>query len=300
MKTNTLSNIRISLIIIALLILLCSIGRADDSSKNSADTQDTRYGPFNLFDHRSGYGQGVFPEPFLVDDSDLEVNEFRLDWLHTNASSQHTDLFTAEIEKGFGLLTLEIEVPFERDAGPGGKTMGFDNIDFGARVPFYQYVSRSGFIDSTFGVGIEVGVPTNSPVSKNTEAVPKVFNDLRLGNHFTLQSIFGFSQLYGSGDDGGIQTFEYGFVFGYTIDHKELPLPHVQQLIPVFEVDGARQLNKDGAGSDSILGNAALRFNLDAIGPVQPRLGFGVVFPMDNGAREDVHWGLYTSLVFEY
>ncbi|MBV8351584.1 MAG: hypothetical protein JOZ21_04850, partial [Verrucomicrobia bacterium] len=42
-----------------------------------------RYGLFDWLDHRSAYGEGVFPEPFLVDDSDLETNELRFDWIHT-------------------------------------------------------------------------------------------------------------------------------------------------------------------------------------------------------------------------
>lgn len=50
---------------------------------SSASQTGTRYGLFNGLNHRSDYGQGVFPEPFLVDDSDLEQNEARLDWLHT-------------------------------------------------------------------------------------------------------------------------------------------------------------------------------------------------------------------------
>jgi hypothetical protein len=54
------------------------------------------------------------------------------------------------------------------------------------------------------------------------------------------------------------------------------------------------------ASSDNLLGNAAVRFNLNAIGSIQPRLGVGFVFPIDNAAREEVHWGVYTSLVFEY
>ena len=60
----------------------------------------TRYGLFNLLDHRSQYGLGVLPEPFLVDDSDLEVNEFRLDVFDTRIGAQHTDLYKAELEKG--------------------------------------------------------------------------------------------------------------------------------------------------------------------------------------------------------
>jgi hypothetical protein len=266
----------------------------------AAAAPDTRYGPFDLFDHRSGYGQGIYPEPFLVDDSDLETGEFRVDWLHTRANDQHTDQFTEEIEKGFGLVTLEIEVPEERDYVAGNKISGFDNVNLGARAPFYQYVSPSGFFDSTFGTAVELGIPTNSPMSQNTELVPKLFNDLALGSNFTLQSIVGYSMLYGPGALGGLNTFEYGFVFGYTIPHKQLPIPDVQQLIPVFELQGYKELDNGSASFNELLGNAAVRFNLNSIGPIQPRLGIGFVFPLDNAAREDVHWGVYTSLVFEF
>ena len=57
-------------------------------------TPDTRYGLFGLLDHRSSYGQGVFPEPFLVDDSDQEINEFRLDWFHAKAGTSRSDVQT--------------------------------------------------------------------------------------------------------------------------------------------------------------------------------------------------------------
>jgi hypothetical protein len=196
-------------------------------------------------------------------------------------------------------LTLELEVPWERDREDDVTTEGFANIDLGARVPFYQYVSSGGLLDTTFGVAVEVGIPTQSAVSKNTELVPKVFNDLKVGN-FTLQSILGYSTLYGPGDEGGLQTFEYGGVFGYTIDHKHLPLPGVLQLIPVFELSGETELNKDSPGRNSMIGNAAIRLNLKAIGRIQPRLGVGFVFPINQTAREDVHCGIFTSLVFEY
>ena len=260
--------------------------------------ESTRFGLFNLLDHRSAYGQGVFPEPFLVDDSNLETGEGRLDWLHTSTKIQRSDLITAEVEKGFELLTLELEVPFERDISDGQVSEGFGNIDIGARYPVFQYVSGNGLIDSTFGVGVEVGVPVHSSVSKNTELVPKVFNDLKLGNHLTLQSIFGYSTLFGGGDDGGLQTFEYGFVVGYTIQHAELPLPGVLQLIPMFELSGATELNKENRGHTSTLGDVGIRANLRTLGSVQPRLGVAFVFPLDRGAREDVHWGVLTSLVF--
>jgi len=259
----------------------------------------TRYGLFNWLDHRSDYGQGVFPEPFLVDDSDLEPNEARLDWLRTGANSSKSDVVKAEVEKGFGLLTLELEVPYERDTASGATTKGFDNIDLGARYPFYQFVSPNGLVDTTFGAAIELGIPTDSALSKNAELVPKFFNDLKVGN-FTLQSILGYSTLFGPGDAGGLQTFEYGFVFGYTIPHRQLPLPDVQELIPFLELVGETEMNKDNPGHNSLLGNAGFRFNLKAIGRVQPRPGIGFVFPINSGARDDTHWGVITSLVFQF
>jgi hypothetical protein len=288
---------------IALSIVLAptpSVRAGSASTTDSSTSPGTRYGLFGLLDHRSEYGQGVFPEPFLVDDSDLEVNEARLDWLHTHRNDQHSDLITAEVEKGFGLLTLEVEVPFERDVDAGSITQGMANIDLGARYPIYQYVSANGFVDSTFGVGIEVGIPTNSSVSENAEFVPKIFNDLKLGEHFTLQSVLGYSTLAGPGEDGGLQTFEYGFVFGYTFQHDELPIPGLQQFIPVVEITGETALNHADHGESSVQADVGFRANLKTIGRVQPRLGVAFVFPIDRTAREDVHWGVITSLVFEY
>ena len=267
---------------------------------NSPVAPDTRYGLFNGLDHRSWYSQGDFPEPFLVDDSGLEINEARLDWLHTTAGSQHSDTVTAEVEKGFVLLTLEIEVPYERDVSPDGTAQGIGNIDLGARYPFYQYVSPSGGFDTTFGGAVEVGIPASSAISVNPEFVPKIFNDTKIADHFTAQSIFGYSTLTGGGADGGLQTFEYGFTFGYSIEHSELPIPGVQRFIPMFELVGETGLNKDAAGQNSLLGNACFRLNLKTIGRVQPRLGLGFIFPMNSNARADVHSGIVTSLVFEY
>jgi hypothetical protein len=270
------------------------------SVTESNGSASTRYGLFGWLDHRSEYGQGVFPEPFLVDDSDLETNEARLDWLHTSRNDQHSDLVTAEVEKGFGLLTLEVEIPFERDVDSGTITQGVANIDLGARYPIYQYVSPNGFIDTTFGAGIEVGIPTNSSVSPNGEVVPKIFNDLRLGDYFTLQTILGYSTLFGGGVDGGLQNFEYGLVFGYTIPHDQLPIPGLQQLIPMVEFSGETTLNHDDRGQNNLVADIGFRANLKTIGRIQPRLGVAFVLPVDRAARADTHWGVITSLVFEY
>ena len=100
-------------------------------------------------------------------------------------------------------------------------SQGIGNIDLGARYPFFQYVSRSAFVDTTFGGAMEIGIPASSAISVNPEFVPKIFNDTKIGEHFTVRSIFGYSTLTGGGADGGIQTFEYGFTFGYAIEHRE-------------------------------------------------------------------------------
>jgi hypothetical protein len=273
---------------------------APTPTANTPVIPDTRYGLFNGLDHRSSYGQGVFPEPFLVDDSDLEVNEARLDWVHTEANDSKGDEVTAEVERGFGLLTLEAEFHFERGVDVGDVSQGIGNIDLGARYPFYQFVPANGFFDTTFGAAIEVGIPVNSAVSKNFEFVPKIFNDTKLGEHFTIQSIFGYSTFSGGGEEGGAQTFEYGFDFGYTIPHSQLPLPGVQQFIPIFELAGETALNNGESGRNSVLGNLGFRLNLTTIGRVQPRLGLGFIFPINHNGRDDAHWGIVTSLVFEY
>ena len=283
------------------ILLYCSLA-ALAGGRLMADVQtgpDTRYGLFNGLDHRSSYGQGAFPEPFLVDDSDLETGELRFDWLHTAKGSDHSDNVKAEIEYGIGLLTLELEVPYERDEEDGTLTKGFGNIDVGARYPLYELVSRGGTVDSTFGAAVEVGIPTTSDVSHNTELVPKLFNDLKISN-FTVQSIVGYSMLFGPGDDGGVNTFEYGFTFGYTIPRQMLPLPGVDKLIPVFELSGETQLNKADAGQNRLTGDAGLRVNLKTIGRIQPRPGVVFVFPMDSNARREVDWGIMASLVFEF
>ena len=280
--------------------LLADPNSTNQASSTSNSSESDRYGLFGLLDHRSSYGQGVFPEPFLVDDSDLEVNEARLDWFRSGLANSHTDVIRGEVEKGFGELTLEVEAPYERTAVGGSVVEGMDNIDLGARYPIAQYVASNGSFDTTAGVAFEAGVPTNSTVSKNPEWVPKIFNDLRIGDHFTLQSVFGYSMLSGGGPDSGLQNFEYGFVIGYTIPHDELPIPGVQQLIPVVEIDGATQLNQADHGINSVLGDIAFRANLKTIAGIQPRPGLAFVFPVTGAAHTQTHWGIYVSLAFEY
>jgi hypothetical protein len=285
---------------IALTAAVTSAHAGDGKAVWAANETSTRYGLFNGLDHRSTYGSGDFPEPFLNDDSNLEEAEFRADWLRSFKRNNHTDEFKTELEFGIGNLTLEIATSYERSVEAGTETeKGWGGVELGARYPLYQYVSKDGSFDTTFGIGIEVVIPTNTMVSKSTEVVPKIFNDTRIGKHFTIQTIVGYSMLYGDEEDG-IHTLEYGTTIGYVISHDQLPIPGVQQFVPVVEIAGETQLNKEDDGVTSLTALVGFRANMNPIGKVQPRLGLGYVFPLNDVAREEQNWGLFTSLVFEF
>jgi hypothetical protein len=273
-----------------------SAGRllAQDSSAGN-----TRYGWGDLLDQRSSYGQGAYPEPFLVDDSVLETGEVRFDWLRLASGPDHSDLAQAEIEKSLGPVTFELELPFERDVTAGQVSEGLANVNFAARCPFYQAVSASGRVDTTFGAGLELGFPTTSAVSHNFESVPKLFNDTQWGA-FTAQTVLGYSLLSGPSPDGGLDTFEYGMTLGYSLSSRVLPLPGVRQWIPVVEFSGNVPVTHDSAGQDALLIGTGLRANLRTFGSIQPRPGVMFVFPADHGGRQEAHWGIMTSLVFEF
>jgi hypothetical protein len=278
---------------------------ADDevspAGANSAMATDSRCRLFDWLDPRSAYNREFFPQPLLVDDTGLEKDgELEFGSLNTRANARRGDIVAAEVQKSFGLLTLELRVPYERDSEAGGISQGIGNIEFGARHPIYQFVSAGGLFDTTLGVAMEAGIPVSPAISINAEFDPKVFNDLKLGEHFSIQSIFGYSTLAGGGDNGGRQTFEYGFVFAHALPHGELPLPGVKQFTPMFELAGERGLNQDESGRNSLLGCLGFRLDLKPMGALQPSLGLGWVFPMDNGAHAGVHWGIATSLIFEF
>ena len=171
------------------------------TTTNSPAGSDPGYGLFDLLDRRSMYTQEVFPEPFLLDDMAYEDNELELSWLHTKGNGQQNDTGAAELQMGVGLLTLMVEVPYERLVDPDDTVRGIGSIEIGARYPLYQYVSANRFVDATFGVSMEGSLPVHRDVSSNPELEPLAFNDLKLGNNFTIQTILGYSTLLCGGDD---------------------------------------------------------------------------------------------------
>ena len=185
--------------------------------------------------------------------------------------------------------------------GAGAKILG--NIEIGARYPIYQSHSAGRFFDNTLGIAMDLGIPVSSEVSHNAELEPKVFDDLKIGGQFSIQTVLGYSALLRGSDNsgnGGQETFEYGIAFAYDFPNSRLPLPGVQQLTPLFEIVGEKGLNEDESGQNSLLGSIGFRLDLKPIAELQPSVGLGYVFPFDNAAQAEVHWGIVTSLIFEF
>jgi hypothetical protein len=276
---------------------------ADDeiTGTNTWTPQNSRFGLFNCLDHRSGYYQDSFPQPLLLEDTSLEPDpELELSYLHTAASDLRSDDVSAEVQYSFDLVTFELEVPYERVSDSDDTAQGIGNIELNGRCPVYQYVSANGMFDTTAGVGVEVGIPVNSEVSKNTELEPGVFDDLKFGHHFTIQAMVGYDKLFGGGDDGGSEEFEYGLDFAYALPRAELPIPGVTSISPMFEVAGEVGLNEDESGQNNLLGSIGFRLDFQPIAGLDPSLGLGYVFPMSPAAHEEIHWGIATSFTVEF
>lgn len=263
---------------------------------------------FGPVDGRSIYGKGIFPEPLLAPEMDVE-RELRLDWLHQEKRGFVGDEAKAEVEWNFGYLTVEVELPYVHETEVTlDDTTGFRNrerseglgsVELSARYPLVNFVSADGKFDYTLVGAFELALPTRTDVSKDTEVVPQLYQLMAFGRRLTLQTSVGYSTLIGN-EEGGTATLEYSAVLGYMFDHRDLPIPGVRRIIPLAEIVGEHPFNGDGAGRDILTGTLGARILFNAIGPVQPRLGIGYVYPINDAAREEFRWGIITSLAFEF
>jgi len=287
-----------------------AIARAHDDDDDQPATNpssltagDARFGAFDLLDHRSAYFHQGFPEPFRVEDTTVD-QELRLDWQHTESRTGISNQSIAEVQQPLGIVTFEVQASYaanqttstsEDDSNPSG----FGSIELGARCPVLQFVSANKMVDNTIGLNLEVGVPSNSPISKNTEITPGVFDDLLIGQ-FSVQSLIGISSLLGSEPDEGREAIEYGVAFGYAIKHDDFPLPAIDQVTPLFELVGETALSGPRPGQDALTATLGIRFEFKSIGPFQPELGLAYFFPIDQGGREELKWGTILSLDFDF
>jgi hypothetical protein len=255
---------------------------------------------FSLVDPRAIYGKSTFPEPLVAPEMDVE-REFRLDWLHEEKRGIRNDNVKAEVEYSFGYLTLEVEVPYERQEEHHHAIDGIGSIEFSVRYPIWQYVSPAATFEYTLVGALELAVPSNSRISKDTEVVPQLYQLMRFGDHLTLQTSIGYSALIGP-EEGGVASLEYAAVLGYSIDHRQLPIPTVLRLIPMAELVGERPFNGSDQDANRLRGVLGTRilFGSLANGAIQPRFGIGYVMPLNSAAREDFRWGIIASFVLEF
>jgi hypothetical protein len=295
-----MSTTRSLTVVLAVLLAGTSVLRASDVTN--------RYGFLNGLDNRSRYGTAWFPEPLRAPEMDVD-DEIRLDWFHAETSGRQADELKLELEKSFGLLTLELEAEWEREAESGidpdtattfrEREEGFGPIELSARHPVYQWVSSDERFDFSLVPALEVAIPTNTDVSKDGELVPQLYGLLRIGDHFSIQSSVGYSFVIGP-EDSGNQVLEYTAVFGYDISRDDVALPKfIDRVIPIVEIIGERGMNH-GDYTNVLTGTAGVRINFTTIGDVQPRIGLGYVFPIDDGGRDELDWGVITSIVFEF
>jgi hypothetical protein len=286
-------------LVFGVICLLAAVPARAQLSLNSA--------LFSAIDQRGIYGHSTYPEPLLAPEMDVEA-ELRFDWLHQEKSGRLSDKVKGEFEYSFGYLTVEVGSSYSRDqvvtrdAATGRASrrteQGIGSTELAARYPLYQYLSRDAAFEYNLVGAVEVAVPSGSKISRDTEVVPAVYQLMRFGDHFTVQTSIGLSTLTGP-DQGGVNMLEYSTVVGYMIERDQLRLPGVLRTIPMVELVGDRTLNGIDRGN-RLSTTLGARILFDSLGKVQPRLGLGVVLPVNHLAREDSRWGFITSLVFEF
>ena len=161
----------------------------------------------------------------------------------TRGKDQHSDLVKAEVEKGFGLLTLELEVSYQRDVSTDVVSEGVEVSIWARAIPFINCL-RHGSVDTTFGVGLEAGIPVNSSVSKNAELVPKIFDDLKLGDHFTLQSSLVIRHYLAAAPIARCRRSNTDSFSDIRFQHDELPLPGCCSSYPSLSCKGESAINR--------------------------------------------------------
>ena len=266
----------------------------DEREAEAAQHRRTLFGPV---DQRSEFGQAWFPENLRAPEMDLEYSEVRLDWFHSEKKGRREDQVKIELEKAFGSLTLEVEAPWVREEEREVHE-GVEEIEVGLRYPIFQFVSSDAKIDYT-AVGVfEFALPTGNDLNKDSEISPRLYNLLRVGDHLAIQASIGWAKLIGP-ENGGADAVEYGLSLGWVMQQRELHIPKILTLIPMAEWTGEQWLSGDEEGHKENFATVGFRVNTESMGFFQPRIGVGYVFPIDDGAREQMRWGILFSVVFE-
>jgi len=279
----------------------------DDDDKQPASTSPSggRYF-FNLLDSRSSYGKDFFHDPLQGPEFDVE-KQIELNYFHGEKRGVQDDDIDAEfqwnvigelmIAGGFGWDSNHQANPLggagdeESQAGTG-----FESVDLAIYHPIFQYVSEDRFIDYTADARVDVGIPTRTAISGNdAQLTPYLGHLLRIGDSLSLEAWTGSQFTFGPNQ---INQLIYGASFGYVFSHEQLPLPLTDTFTPIIELDGQRPFS--GGGQDALFGIAGFELCFKTPGDIQPCLQIGYQFPLDQGARDELEWGVITSVKLQF
>jgi hypothetical protein len=277
------------------------------ASSPSSNQASNRYF-FGLLDHQSSYGKDFFPDPFLGPEFDSE-QQVELDYLHGEKRGVRNDEIDAGIQWNvIGQLTVAGEFGWdsEHQAGiPGGTSgddaekeggSGFENVDLAVYHPVFQNVSQDGLFDYTAAARLDIGVPTRTPVSgDDVQLTPYLGQLLRVGDHVSVEAWTGAQFTIAPRQ---VNQLIYGGLLGYELSHDQLPVPLTERVTPNLEFDG--QTPFSGGGQDALFGVGGVDINFKSIGEVQPTLQVGYEFPVDQGARDQLHWGIVAEFLLEF
>lgn len=263
---------------------------------------------FGLLDSRSSYGRDFFHDPFLGPEFDSE-KQIELDYLH----GEKRGFLHDEADAGFqwnvvGQLMIAGEFGWESQRAPlisggaadgddtDGTLRGFENVDLAIYHPIFQFVSEDESIDYTACLRLDFGIPTRTRASTgDLQLTPYLGQMLRIGRHVSLEAWTG-----GAFTLAPHQTdmFIYGLSVGYQIFHEQLPLPLTEKLTPIIEMDG--QTPFSSRGQDALFGIGGCDFHFRSIDGLDPHIEVGYQFPLDQGAQEQLRWGIIAQLFLEF
>ncbi len=169
-------------------------------------------------------------------------------------------------------------------------------MDLAVYHPVFQAVSKDENLDYSAAIRLDVGIPTRTAVSSpDAQLTPYLGQLLRVGEHVSAETWTGaeFTIAPHQTDE-----FVYGASFGYQLTRHEVPLPFTESVTPLFELDGRAAFSHPG--QDALFGVVGLNWQFAGKGNWQPRLGLGYQFPMDQGARDQLHWGVITQMFLQF
>lgn len=262
---------------------------------------------FGLLDSRSSYGKDFFHDPLIGPEFDAE-KQVEVDYAHGEKRGVGDNEIDAELQWNIvGQLTVAAAFGWDSEhqatmhGGNGDdaaveNARGFEDVDLAIYHPVWQYVSNNGLFDYTAVARLDVGVPTRTAVSStDVQLTPYLGQLARLGWHVSIEAWTGAQITIAPNQTN---QFIYGASLGYKFFHDQLPLPLTTQVTPILELDG--QTPSGGSGQDALFGVAGVDLQLPSLGKIDPHIELGYEFPIDQGARDQLHWGVLARISLEF